>query len=91
VLQVKPHAVPSQVATPFVGEVQGVHEVVPQLMTDVSSAHAAPHTWNPLTQENPQFVPSQVGIEFAGPLGHGEQRVPQCWFDMFVTHPLLHA
>jgi hypothetical protein len=41
-LQVKPQAVPSQVAVPFAGTGQGVHEV-PQLLVLVLLAQVLPH------------------------------------------------
>ena len=44
-MQVKPHAVPSQVATLFAGTGHALHDVVPQLATEVFAAHAPLHVW----------------------------------------------
>lgn len=39
----KPHDSPSQMALPFAGGVQAVHDVVPQLATPELGTHALPH------------------------------------------------
>jgi hypothetical protein len=45
VSQVKPQAVPSQVALPFVGTGQGEHEVAPQLSVLPLLAQPSPQGW----------------------------------------------
>jgi hypothetical protein len=50
--------------------------IVPQLVTNVSSAHVdAPQRWNPPLHVKPQLVPSHVAIAFAGGM-HCVQLVP---------------
>jgi hypothetical protein len=43
--------------------------MLPQLFTDVLSAHMLPHVWNPLLHEKPQFPPLHVGCPLETP-GH---------------------
>jgi hypothetical protein len=44
-LQVKPHAVPSHVATLFAGTGHALHDCVPQLATDEFATQAPLHVW----------------------------------------------
>ena len=65
-LQVIPHAVPSQLAMPFIGTVHALHEEAPQVAVLALDTHAPAHAWNPGLHVNPQLVPSQVEVAFAG-------------------------
>jgi hypothetical protein len=77
-----PQEVPSQVAVPFEGKGQGLHEP-PQEATLELEAQLLPQTWRPALHDQPQLEPLQVVVLSAGPAGHGVQLVPQV-----LTEPL---
>jgi hypothetical protein len=74
--QVPPQAVPSQVAVPPVGTVQGVHEA-PQVSTAAFETQAPLHRWKPVLQISPHVLPSQVAWSAFAATGQGAQRSPQ--------------
>jgi hypothetical protein len=47
-LQVNPQVVPSHVAVPFMGAVQGVHELIPQLSMLLFETHIPEHECCPI-------------------------------------------
>jgi hypothetical protein len=89
--QVKPHAVPSQVAVELAGGVQAEHDVVPQLATAVLDTQVEPHTWKPELQAKPHVVPLQVAVAFVGAVHGVVQVVPQVIGLLFAWHELPQA
>jgi hypothetical protein len=89
--QVKPHAVPSQVAVPLAGAVHAVQDDEPQLLTLVLATQAVPHRWYPLLHAKPQLVPLQVAVAFAGAVHGVVQVVPQVAGLLFGWHELPQA
>jgi hypothetical protein len=70
-----PHVLPSHVADPFHGAVQGEQDE-PQLSVLKLLTHAPPQTWKPSSQLMPHVSPSQVAAPFVG-AGQGEHESPQ--------------
>ena len=89
--QVKPHAVPSQVAVPLAGAVHAVHDDAPQLPTLVLATQVEPHRWNPLLHAKPQLVPLHVALALVGAVHGVVQLVPQVAGLLLGWHELPHA
>lgn len=77
------------VATPLVGEGQGVHDA-PHVASSRSSAHAPPHSWKPGSHCQPHAMPSQVAVALTGE-GQALHDVPHPSALVFATHALPHA
>jgi hypothetical protein len=88
-LHVNPQLVPSHVALPFAGTLQGVQSE-PQFATLPFDTHAPPQSWNPVLHVWPQLVPSQVAVAFAGG-EHGVHEDPQVLTLLSLTHTPPHA
>ncbi len=73
--QLKPQTVPSQVAKPFAGGAQAVHET-PHEATLLLATQAPPQAWKPALQVKLQAVPLQVATALAG-AGQAMQPAPQ--------------
>jgi len=81
--------VPSQVALPLAGVVQGVH-AEPQFTTSRLSAQAPLHMWKPGLHCQLHAIPSHVAVAYTG-AGHAVHEAPQPSALVFATHALPHA
>ncbi len=96
-MHVVPQVLPSHVAFALVRVGHGVHEVVPQLVTEVFDTHAPLQLWKPLLHVKPHIVPSHVALALVG-TGHGSHEDPHPAIESLATHcephawkPVLHA